>query len=401
MPGIALVVVLSLGVGIGVNVVIFSWMQAVVFQPIPGVANAASFHLVEPRSETGMNPGTSWQEYQDLRARLRTFRDLLAFRMTSLYVGEPGQVERAYGLLVSGNYFDALGLRPAAGRFFRPEEVTKPGGDPVAVISHEYWQSRFAGAPAAVGQSIRVNSRAITIVGVAPRGFQGTVLRLKFDLWLPATMAPALLNGSRELEQRASRGYTATGLLTPGTSRAQAQSDVDAAMRQLSLEYPETNATITGEVLPFWQFSRGPQRFLVTALAFLQGIMLLLLVAVCGNTANLMLARASARQREMCMRLALGAGPWRIVRLLLTENLLLALAGAGLGVAVGVWGTRALGAVPLTIGLPINFETHVDLAGLAFAVILGLVCGAIFGSAPALQLARLDPQVAFRAGVRA
>ncbi len=147
MPGIALVVVLSLGVGIGVNVVIFSWMQAVVFQPIPGVANAASFHLVEPRSETGMNPGTSWQEYQDLRARLRTFRDLLAFRMTSLYVGEPGQVERAYGLLVSGNYFDALGLRPAAGRFFRPEEVTKPGGDPVAVISHEYWQSRFAGAP--------------------------------------------------------------------------------------------------------------------------------------------------------------------------------------------------------------------------------------------------------------
>jgi hypothetical protein len=120
MPGIALVVVLSLGVGIGVNVVIFSWMQAVVFQPIPGVANAARFHLVEPRSETGMNPGTSWQEYQDLRVRLRTFRDLLAFRMTSLYVGEPGQVERAYGLLVSGNYFDALGLRPAAGRFFRP-----------------------------------------------------------------------------------------------------------------------------------------------------------------------------------------------------------------------------------------------------------------------------------------
>ncbi len=238
MPGLALVVVLSLGVGIGVNVVIFSWIQAVVFQPIPGVASAASFHLVEPRTETGMNPGTSWQEYQDLRQRLRTFRDLLAFRMTSLYVGEPGQVERAYGLLVSGNYFDALGLRPAAGRFFRPEEVTKPGGDPVTVISHEYWQSRFAGAATAVGQQIRVNSRTLTIVGVAPRGFQGTVLRLKFDLWLPATMAPALLNGSRELDQRASRGYTATGLLMPGTSRAQAQGDVDAAMRQLAQDTP-------------------------------------------------------------------------------------------------------------------------------------------------------------------
>ena len=398
MPVLATVVVLSLGVGIGVNVVIFSWIQAVVFQPIPGVAGAASFHLVEPRTETGMNPGTSWPEYRDLRERLHTFRDLLAFRMTAVYVGEPGQVERAYGLLVSGNYFSALGLRPAFGRFFRPDEVSQPGGEPVVVISHRYWQSHFAGAPTAVGQVVRVNSRNLTIVGVAPRGFQGTVLRLKFDLWLPATMAPVLLNGSRELDQRNVRGYTATGLLRPGTTRAQAQSDVDAAMRQLSQEYPDTNATMQGEVLPFWQFSRGPQRFLVTALAFLQAIMLLLLVAVCGNTANLMLARASARQREMGMRLALGAGPWRIVSLLLAENMMLALIGAGLGVAIGVWGTRALAAMPLTIGFPINFETHVDMAGLVFAVALGILCGAIFGAAPAFQLARLDPQLAFRAG---
>ncbi len=398
MPVLATVVVLSLGVGIGVNVVIFSWIQAVVFQPIPGVAGAASFNLVEPRTETGMNPGTSWLEYRDLRERLHTFRDLLAFRMTSLYVGEPGQVERAYGLLVSGNYFSALGLHPALGRFFRPDEVAQPGGEPVVVISHAYWQSRFAGAPTAVGQVVRVNSRALTIVGVAPQGFQGTVLRLKFDLWLPATMAQVLLNGSRELDQRSARGYTATGLLRPGTTRAQAQGDVDTVMRQLSLEYPDTNATMQGEVLPFWQFSRGPQRFLVTALAFLQAIMLLLLVAVCGNTANLMLARASARQREMGMRLALGAGPWRIVSLLLAENMTLALIGAGLGVAIGVWGTRALAAMPLTIGFPVNFETHVDTAGLLFAVALGVLCGAIFGAAPAFQLARLDPQLAFRAG---
>jgi hypothetical protein len=146
MRGIALVVVLSLGVGIGVNVVIFSWIQAVVFQPIPGVANAASFHLVEPRSETGMNPGTSWKEYQDLRLRLRTFRDLLAFRMTSLYVGEPGQVERAYGLLVSGNYFDALGLRPALGVSSSP---TRSPGRAVTRCRDlaRCWQSRFAGVP--------------------------------------------------------------------------------------------------------------------------------------------------------------------------------------------------------------------------------------------------------------
>ncbi|MET0214389.1 MAG: ABC transporter permease [Vicinamibacterales bacterium] len=397
MPVLATVVVLSLGCGIGANVVIFSWIQAVVFQPIPGVARAASYHLVEPRTENGMNPGTSWLEYRDLRERLRTFEDLLAFRMTALYVGEPGQVERAYGLLVSDNYFSALGLRPALGRFFRSDEVARPGSEPVVVISHEYWHSRFAAAPTVVGQSVRVNSRELTIVGVAPRGFQGTVLRLKFDLWLPATMAPALLNGSRELDQRGSRGYTATGLLRSNIARVQAQSDVDGVMRQLSKEYPETNATLQADVLPFWQFSRGPQRFLVTALAFLQAIMLLLLVAVCGNTANLMLARASARQREIGMRLALGAGPARIVRLLFAENMILALLGAGLGVAIGVWGTRAMAAIPLTIALPVNFETHVDSAGLVFATVLGLACGGLFGSAPALHLARLDPQVAFRA----
>ena len=186
--------------------------------------------------------------------------------------------------------------------------------------------------------------------------------------------------------------------MRPARRPQQAQGEVDVAMRQLSQEYPESNATIQGEVLPFWKFSRGPQRFLATALAFLQAIMLLLLVAVCGNTANLMLARASARQREMGMRLALGAGPWRIVRLLLAENVVLALVGAALGVAIGVWGTRALSAMPLTIGFPINFETEIDAAGLAFAAALGIACGAIFGAAPAIQLARLDPQLAFRAG---
>ena len=336
MPVLAIVVVLSLGVGIGANLVIFSWIQAVVLKPIPGVARAASFYLVEPRTETGTNPGMSWLEYRDLRERLPAFPDLLAFRMSPLYVGEPGQVERAYGLLVSANYFSGLGLQPALGRFFLADEVSHPGGEPVVVISHEYWQSQFAGATTVIGRTVRVNSRDFTIIGVSPRGFQGTVLRLKFDLWLPATMAPALFNGSRELDQRTARGYTATGLLAPGATLQQAQGEVDVAMRQLSQEYPESNATIQGEVLPFWKFSRGPQRFLATALAFLQAIMLLLLVAVCGNTANLMLARASARQREMGMRLALGAGPWRIVRLLLAENVVLALVGAALGVAIGV-----------------------------------------------------------------
>jgi predicted permease len=154
-----------------------------------------------------------------------------------------------------------------------------------------------------------------------------------------------------------------------------------------------------GEVLPFWLSPRGPQRLLTTALAILQAIMLLLLLAVCGNTANLVLARASARQREMGVRLALGAGPWRIASLLLTENVVLALLGAGLGAAIAVWGTQALRILPLS-GLPLRFQTSVDGLGLAFAMVLGVGCGLVFGAAPAAQLARVEPQLAFRSGAR-
>ena len=397
MPALAAVVIVSLGAGIGVNTVVFTWIEAVVLQPLPGVSGAASFHWLEPRSETGGYPGVSWLEYRDLQERLHSFRDVLAFRMVPFYLGEAGRVERAYGLLVSGNYFSVLGLRPALGRFIRPEEVARAGGEPVAVISHEFWQTRFGGAATAQGQTIRVNGRDLTIVGVAPRGFQGTVLGLNFSIWAPATLAPAVLNGSRELEERGVRGYQVMGKLQPAATRARAQSEADAAMRQLAQTYPQTNAKLQADVLPFWQAPRGPQRFLATALAILQGIMLLLLLAVCGNTANLVLARASARQREMGVRLALGAGPWQVVSLLLAENLMLGILGACLGAAIAVWGTDALRVMPLS-GLPIKFQTSVDAGGLAFAMILGVGCGLVFGLAPAAQLARVDPQLAVRAG---
>jgi predicted permease len=171
-------------------------------------------------------------------------------------------------------------------------------------------------------------------------------------------------------------------------------------MRQLAQEHPATNATLSAEVLPFTQSPRGPQRMLNAALLVLQAIMLLLLLAVCGNTANLVLARASARQREVGVRLALGAGRWRVTRLFLAENILLAVAGAGLGALMAVWGTKALLVLPLT-GLPLKLETSVDLWGLVFAVALGIGSGLLFGAAPASQLARIDPHAAFRGGVKA
>jgi predicted permease len=398
MPGLAAVVVISLGVGIGVNTAVFSWIQAVVLRPLPGVVDAASFQLVDPRAESGSHPGTSWLEYHDLRRRARTFDDLLAFRMVPLNVGETSRTERTYGQLVSGNYFTALGLRPGLGRLLRPDDAARAGGEPVVVVSHGFWRTRLGGATNAIGQSLRTNGRDLTIVGVAPPRFQGTVVGLSFDLWVPATLAPVLLGGSRELDDRSQRGYSVMGKLRPFARPEQAQAEVDGLMRELAQLYPQSNAKMQAEVRPFGRATRGPQAFLLRALAILQALMLLLLLAVCGNTATLVLARASARHREIGVRRALGAGRLRIVSLLLTENLVLAVMAAGLGALLAVWGSNALRAVPLPGGLPIRFQTTVDATGLLFAILLGVACGLVFGLAPALQLARLDPQHVLRSG---
>src|SRR3990170_6118988 len=192
IPGLATVVVLSLAVGIGVNTVVFAWIQAVVFRPIPGVRDAAAFYLIEPRTETGLYPAASWPEYRDLTAGLGSFDGLIAFRMVPLYVGEPGQVEKGNGMLVSGNYFSALGLPPALGRLLRQDEAVTPGASPVVVVSYDYWQMHYGADASVLGRTIRINARDLTIVGVAPRGFQGTILGLSFDLWVPATMGPVI-----------------------------------------------------------------------------------------------------------------------------------------------------------------------------------------------------------------
>jgi predicted permease len=294
-----------------------------------------------------------------------------------------------------------LGLEPALGRFLRLDEATRPGSEPVVVISDGFWRTRLASDPAVVGRTIRVNDQTLTVIGVAPPRFQGTVTMVDFDLWVPATMAPVLFAGSRELEQRGSRGYAVMGHLRPNATREQAQRDAESVMAELGRLYPQTNAAISVDVFRFWQAPRGPQRMFVGALSILQGIMLLLLLAVCANTANLILARSSARQREVGIRQALGASRGRVMSLLITESLLLALGGVVLGTFIAMWGTNALRAVPMIGAFPIRFQTSVDASGLAFAIGLGLACGLIFGAAPALQLSRIDVLRALRSSSRA
>lgn len=398
MPLVTTVVVASLGIGIGVNASVFTWIQAMWLNPVPGVAQSGRLLLVEPRTQSGAYQGSSWREFGDLRAGLASFRELVAFRSVPFNVGDPVSAERTFGQLVSGNYFSGLGLQPAIGRLVTEQETRRPGAEPVVVIAHDYWQTHFAGDRDVVGRPLRVNGTSLTIVGVAPERFQGTIVGLNFDLWIPATMAPALLSGSRELEERGFRGYSIVGALAPGRSLADASGEVDAVMRQLADAHPDSNRGVGAEVLPFWWAPRGPQRMLLPALGILQGVMVLVLLAVCGNTANLMLARAGARRREMAVRLTLGARRWRIARLVLAENVLLGIGGGLTGLAVAMWGTSALRAMPLYGAFPIRFQTSVDAVTVLFALGLGAVAGVMFGLAPALQLARLDPQMALRAG---
>jgi predicted permease len=401
MPVLATVVVVSLAIGIGVNTAIFSWIQGLVFKPLPGVRDAASFQLIEPRSDIGSHVGTSWPEYRDLRERLTSFREILAYRMVPLTIGASPNTFRTYGQLVSGNYFTALGLEPSLGRFPTEDDVARPGSEPVVVVSDGFWKTRLGGAPDVIGRRIRVDEQDLTVIGVAPPKFQGTITMIDLDLWIPATMAPVLFPGSRELDDRASRGYSMMARLRPNATREQAQREANAAMTALGRLYPETNASMSIELFPFWKTPRGPQQMFVGALAILQGILLVLLLAVCANTANLILARGTARRREVGIRQALGASRWRVVSLLMSESLILATLGAVAGTFIAAWGTDALRAVPMIGAFPIRFQTSLDATGLAFAIGLGLLCGLLFGAAPALQLSRVNASSELRSGPRA
>jgi predicted permease len=395
MPLVSFVVIVSLAIGIGANTVVFSWLQMVRWKPLPGVADAASLQTIEPRDDNGVYVGTSWRDYLDFQERLRSFEWLLAFRMTPLTVGAAPQVERASGLFVSGNYFSSLSLRPAAGRLLGPADA-----QPVVVISFDYWKNRFAGDASAIGATIRVNGETLSVVGVAPDRFQGTTLGLAFDMWLPATMAGVIVKGSRELDDRSQRGYVAMGRLRPAVPQPAARAELDAVMRELARAYPESHRDLRAEMVSLASPPRGPQRMIGAALVLLQALMFLVLVAVCGNTANLLLARASVRQREFGVRLALGASRCRVAGLLLLEALMLALAGAAGGTLLAILGTQALRAGNISGALPIRFQTEIDVYGLVVAAALGVLSAGMAAGAPAWFMARINPQEALRAGTR-
>jgi predicted permease len=389
-PWFTAVAVLTLGLGIAVNTTVFSWIDSVLLHPFPGVGDPQELALIETVTPTGEYlVNTSVLDYVDYRDNLKLVSGVALGRFTPLSVGADGKTARAWAELVSPNYFDLLKVKPVLGRGFLPEEARAEGGAPVALVSYGMWRTRFSGDPKVLGKTIRLNRHELTIVGVAPQGFHGTLAGVVFDVWMPVTMATAMGTGNGTLHYRGTRDETSTIVrLKPGVTIEQARAEVAALGRRLTATYPATNRGVDLTVTPLWQGHLGAQGMLLQPLRILMALSLLLLLIVCANVANLLLARAVSRQREFGIRLAMGAGRSRLAMQLLIETLILAAGGAVVGVTLVLWmGQALLLAVPVA-DVPLDLGGGLNLPTLSFTLLIAVVATLLSGTAPALLIAR-------------
>jgi predicted permease len=292
--------------------------------------------------------------------------------------------ERAWGGLVSGNYFEVMGIRPAAGRLFTAQDDVTPGGHPVAVISYAYWQRRFSGDPAVVGKQVTINNAPITIIGVAPEGFIGSFLGVSSAAWVPMAMQKEMMGGDR-MNQRGNGWFQSIVRLKPGVSQEQAQSEAASIMAQLEQEHKDFNDGRRLRIVQTWEAPFGAATVLAPILAVLSTLVALVLVIACANVANLLLSKAVSRRREIAVRLSLGAGRMRLIRQLLTESMLLAfIAGIG-GVVMAYWTMDVIMAFVPPVDMPIDLGLRMDSTTLLFALAVSTITGVVFGLAPALQ----------------
>src|SRR5215468_257155 len=337
-PGFTAVAAISLALGIGANTAIFSLVNTVLLRPLP-VENPERLVSLNSASEKGddASPTFSYLNYRDLRDRNNALDGLIAYRMAPISLSHDGNNERAWGYLATGNYFDVLGVKPALGRLLKPEDDDAPGAHPVTVISYDCWQKRFAGDLNVVGRGVLVNARSFTIIGVAPRDFYGTEIGYVAEMWFPIMMLDQIIKWGNDLWDRSGQSYLAQGRLKYGVDIVQAEASLKGAMAQLAHEYPNENdgrTVLLSAPGLFGSLFRGPVLSFVSVLMIAAGFVLLL---ACLNLANLLLARAMDRRKEIAIRLAIGAGRMRIVRQLLTESLLLAFVGGAIGLLLAYW----------------------------------------------------------------
>src|SRR5438128_1481148 len=400
-PGFTLIAALSLALGIGANTTIFTLINAVLLNPLP-VEDPSQLASVWTTDERNQNSALGFLQlspmnYKDLRDKNEVFSGLAAHSGLPLNItGGTGDPQQVFGEIVTGNYFGVLGAKPAIGRGFLPDEDQTPGAKLVCVLGYGEWQKRFGGEPSIVGRTISLNGQQFTVVGVVPQGFKGTNAIGAPAVWVPYMTYQQTTTGFfLELirpDQRRGLVFNVTGRLKPGVSVRQAEANLKTLARQLEQEYPNDNKGRNVTLVPLAQATINPgfRGNIVAAGGLLMTIVALVLLIACANVANLLLARAAARQKEIAVRLSLGATRAQLIRQLLTETTLLAVVGGAAGLMLAYWAQDVLWSFRPPFLQADAIDIHPDARVLLFTLGIALATGVLFGLAPAIQASRPD-----------
>lgn len=394
-PGFTLVAVVSLAIGIGANSAMFSLADALILRPLPVPRPSEVVTVGFNASVSGFGSiVASYRDYLDFRNTSKSFGGLVAYTSYSFGFGKSPDAmpQMKMGMLVTGNFFSVLGVPPELGRAFRDDEDQVPGRDAVVILGHDLWEKDFGADPSILGKKLRLSGIEFTVVGVAPERFTGLDLYFRPAFFVPVAMWPRFVSDPKvkPLEARDFRELFVKGRLKPGVTVAQAQAELEGIAKALEREYPETNKNRSVAVRTELQkrLEQSPPDAEIAAMLIVLAMGVLLVA--CANVAGLLLSRAPVRAREMALRLAIGAGRPRLIRQLLTESLLVAIAGGLLGLAVGYAGVNFLSRLQPPTDLPIQMSVQLDQRALLFSLTVSLLSAIFFGLAPAIQTTRTD-----------